>query len=371
VGTIRHLANAVSEGLKGALPWQRKTQRDKLSLAIAAALEARTGDTAEIAALLPLETERTDMRYQWLSRLVGNPLIKVEEVMEPFARGALEEACAQGQTVLLSIDQTTVRDRHGVLMVSLGYGDRALPLYWCTQGGEGNIGYEAQEGVLDQVRAWLPPVAKVMVLGDRFFGSPDLIRYCQRHGWGYRLRLKGNLLVDTGRVSTTTGELAQGVPPRGLYLTDVLLTGQEVPTNLGLLHEAGHEEAWIIAMDAVPTRARVLDYGTRWPIESLFSDFKTRGFNLEQSHLVYADRLARLILILSLALHWAARSGRDDALKHPLPVEKKAQSTLDDTATVVRRAARSQLSWFKRGLRLLRYLAQRLMPLPHFYECPA
>jgi hypothetical protein len=98
-----------------------------------------------------------------------------------------------------------------------------------------------------------------MLLGDRFFGSPDLIGYCQGHGWGYRLRLKGNLLVDTGRVSTTTGELAQGVPPRGLYLTDVLLTGQEVPTHLGLLHEAGHEEAWIIAMDAVPTRARVLN----------------------------------------------------------------------------------------------------------------
>jgi hypothetical protein len=67
----------------------------------------------------------------------------------------------------------------------------------------------------------------------------------------------------------------------------------------------------------------MLDYGTRWPIESLFSDFKIRGFNLERSHLVYADRLARLILILSLALHWTARSGRDDALKHPLPVEKK------------------------------------------------
>jgi hypothetical protein len=179
------------------------------------------------------------MRYQWLSRLVGNPLIKVEEVMEPFARGALEEACAQGQTVLLSIDQTTVRDRHGVLMVSLGYGDRALPLYWGTQGGEGNIGYEAQEGVLDQVRAWLPPVAKVMVLGDRFFGSPDLIRYCQRHGWGYRLRLKGNLLVDTGRVSTTTGELAQGVPPRGLYLTDVATHRPSSPHQPGPTSRSG------------------------------------------------------------------------------------------------------------------------------------
>jgi hypothetical protein len=50
---------------------------------------------------------------------------------------------------------------------------------------------------------------------------------------------------------------------------------------------------------------------------------------------------------------------------------KKVHSTLDNLATVVRQAAHSQLSWSKRGLRLLRYLAQRLMPLLHFYECLA
>jgi hypothetical protein len=68
---------------------------------------------------------------------VANPLIKVEEVMEPFARRALEEACAQGQTVVLSINQTAVRECHGVLMVSLGYGDRALPLYWIPKREKG------------------------------------------------------------------------------------------------------------------------------------------------------------------------------------------------------------------------------------------
>jgi hypothetical protein len=43
-----------------------------------------------------------------------------------------------------------------------------------------------------------------------------------------------------------------------------------------------------------------LDYGSRWAIEPTFSDFKGRGFQLEDSQLEHADRLERLILIMAL-----------------------------------------------------------------------
>ena len=94
-------------------------------------------------------------------------------------------------------------------------------------------------------------------------------------------------------------------------------------TNLGLLHEAGHPEPWIIAMDCAPTRATVLDYSARWAIEPMFSDFKGRGFDLEDSQLGHADRLERLLLVMSLALHWCVRVGQEDALRRPTPLEKK------------------------------------------------
>lgn len=76
-------------------------------------------------------------------------------------------------------------------------------------------------------------------------------------------------------------------------------------------------------MDCSPTRAAVLDYGSRWAIEPTFSDFKGRGFELEDSHLEQADRLERLILIMALAMHWCVRIGQDDAVQRPTPVEKK------------------------------------------------
>ena len=62
-------------------------------------------------------------------------------------------------------------------------------------------------------------------------------------------------------------------------------------------------------MDANPSEYTVLDYGMRWGIENMFSDFKSRGFGLTQSHIQKPDRLERLILIMSIALYWAISCG--------------------------------------------------------------
>jgi hypothetical protein len=67
----------------------------------------------------------------------------------------------------------------------------------------------------------------------------------------------------------------------------------------------------------------VLDYAVRWAIEPMFSDFKGRGFELEDSQLAHADRLERLILIMSLAMYWCVQVGQEDALNRPTPLEKK------------------------------------------------
>lgn len=119
----------------------------------------------------------------------------------------------------------------------------------------------------------------------------------------------------------TAGDLAAGQTER--YLPDVRLFHHAVPTNLGILREPGHREPWIIAMECAPNRAAVRDYGSRWGIEPLFSDYKSRGFDLEDTRLQAPDRLDRLLVIMALALHWCVRVGQEDARDHPTPLEKK------------------------------------------------
>lgn len=68
----------------------------KLPLAVAAMLEVRTANTMMLAAVLPLPSERLDMRAQWLIRLLKHPRFEVARVMEPLAREVLKEAGRKG-----------------------------------------------------------------------------------------------------------------------------------------------------------------------------------------------------------------------------------------------------------------------------------
>lgn len=326
MSTVKQLAEEITQGLNQVLPNVNKPVVRKLSLAIGAMIEGQTPNTVELSNLLPLETDRQDLREQWLRRLLSSPALSCETVIEPFAQEALRQAGQNRQIILLSLDQTDLGDRMAVLMLTVRLGDRSLPLAWLAEAGAANIGFPKQKVLLDKVREWIPAGADVMLLADRFYPSVDLFQWLKAQGWHYRLRLKGNLLVDTGHGDeTTTGHLAQQSTES--YWPNVRLFGVgEVMTNIGILHDEGHPEPWIIAMDCPPTRSAVLDYSSRWAIEPTFSDFKSRGFQLEDSQLKQPARLERLILIMALAMHWCVRVGYHDAVQRPTPLEKKPKS---------------------------------------------
>src|SRR3954465_14576047 len=271
-------------------------------------------------AALPRAAERLDMRYQWISRLLANPLIDIGEVMAPFARDVLARASAQAHTLVLIIDQSQVNATHQMVMVSLRVGGRAVPLAWQVKNTQGAIGFAEQRAALDRVAALLPAGVRPVLMGDRFYGSPALIAWCRAQGWDWRLRLKQDLLVfEAGGETTLAACFARG----GHLLSDIELTETRVRTNVAMVHEAGPPEPWMIALSQPPSVHRAFDYGLRWGIEAMFSDFKTRGFGLEDSHIARTDRLDRLVLVLSLALYWAVSTGMWDAVANRTPAEKR------------------------------------------------
>ena len=155
------------------MPWLRKTVLKKLPLVVAALIEARTPNTAVLAAMLPLDLAREDMRQQWLRRLLSTGELRSDRELEPFARESLQMASSSGQTVLLSMDQTDLSNRFAILMISVRVGERALPLAWWVQEGAANLGFEAQREILDKIRAWLPAGASVLLSADRFYGTVE------------------------------------------------------------------------------------------------------------------------------------------------------------------------------------------------------
>ncbi len=365
MGGIEHVAGSISVVLHERLPWQRKTQRENLALLVATMLSERSANLMSLAAALPRQPDRIDMRYQWIVRVLANPLIECDAVMLAFAREVLARAQAEagpGERVDLILDQSRASERHQILMLALRWGERALPLAWRVEETEGAIGFGVQKGLLDTVVAWLPEEARVRLLGDRFYGTPALIGHCQVLGWDYRLRLKGNLhLWIDGADAGPVERLARDTP----YLTEVELTARRVRTNVGFIQDPGHEEPWIVAMSEAPGYLTTLDYARRWGIEPMFSDFKTRGFGLEDSQIRFPDRLARLILVMALALYSAVSTGQWDAVHHATPAERRRPEQQP------KNVLRSMTSWFTRGLRRIANLLQTLQPIPQLWSVPA
>jgi hypothetical protein len=63
MGSVKRLADEVATELRAAHPRLRKTVVSKL--AVKAMIEGQTPNTVELANLLPLDSERQDMREHW------------------------------------------------------------------------------------------------------------------------------------------------------------------------------------------------------------------------------------------------------------------------------------------------------------------
>ena len=315
-GGVAHIASTIEEDLWGRCLPLFKGHIEGIADLCASALTSRCANTAEWISVMPRKADDKS-KERYISRLLSNDRIKPIKVMHGFIPELIEMSCDNGKTAILMLDQSKISDGFECLMVSLKTGERAMPVAWKVVETKGAIGFDVQEELLNSVVDMIPNDASIFLAADRFYGTSALVNWCKKHKWQYRIRLKGNLIFqhETGDI---TGEEALKA---GLHsLTEACFNNTDITTNIGIIWEKenGHKEPWFIAMECNPSKYRTLDYGMRWGIECMFSDFKSRGFSITKTHLRHADRIERLILILSIALYWAVSTGmqpRNDKTK--------------------------------------------------------
>ena len=319
-GGIAHMAAVIEDDLVDRDTGLQKPHIKGLADLAASMLACRSVNTSELLAVLPRQTKDADSRFRYINRWLQNPMIEPQRVMRGFIPEIAEVAATGGKTIILMMDQSKISDGFECLMVSLRCGERAIPVAWTVVQTSGGIGFDVQKPLLDVAVGMMPEGANILLAGDRFYGTAALIAWCQKQRWNYRLRLKDNLILHHDGGEITTGEAAKA----GMTsLLDAGLNETKVKTHIGILHEKGHKEPWIIAMSDTPSKGRVLDYGMRWGIEPMFSDFKSRGFGITKTQLQHADRIERLILVLTVALFWAASTGMAPPEKLPNHTQKK------------------------------------------------
>lgn len=126
-------------------------------------------------------------------RFLNNPAIHVREWYEGIAVAILNGMAESVGEIRLIIDSSKIGFGHQLLMVTVAYRRRAIPLAWTwIRCSRGHSSAHKQLALLSYVRGLLPKSIPVLLVGDSEFGSVDVLKTLKRWRWTYVLRQKGS-----------------------------------------------------------------------------------------------------------------------------------------------------------------------------------
>ncbi len=142
-------------------------------------LRSKSLQVGQIVTASPLEGSRDSLKKH-VQRFLKNASVSVEEYSQPLAKRMLRRLVAGGARVHLTLARTEGSD-FNILYVCLGWRGRALPLLWDML-APGASSFAEQKALLEVVASWVPPGARVLLLGDREFGTGVLAQWAVQQG---------------------------------------------------------------------------------------------------------------------------------------------------------------------------------------------
>lgn len=290
--------------------WKRKIQQMRpkerisrvktMAWLMAGIFASRSVQLGRVASKVPGNATRTSVTRR-LERFVANVSIRVCEWYEPVIRPIL--SAQTGREYRLVVDGSKVGPWHQLLLISLAYRRRTIPIAWMwVPKSRGHSSAARQLTLLRYVRSLLPSVAQVLLVGDQEFGAIEVLKQLDQWHWQYVLRQKSSQLFrpDANTPWKAFGDVIQKAGQQ-VWLGEVEYTQQHAyPTHLLAYWQLGEKEPWLLATNLACLRAALKAYRRRAWIEETFGDLKDNGFDLESSRLHTAMHLHRLTLAVML-----------------------------------------------------------------------
>ena len=292
------------------LPEARVTRCRVLALFAAGILWANSVTLLKVAAALPLPAADPSIERR-LRRFLTNPAVSVASLWEPLLPALVRSV--GGREVVVVFDPTPYRDCGTILCLGLLCRHRVLPLLWRVMPQQTPWPERLSEvlgPMLATVAAVLPAGTTVTLLADRGLVGPAIIDATRSVGWHVVLRLRASAGEET-RVRLEDGveqrlaTLPSGPGQRFHAPAAIFKEARWRTGHLTIHWDAAAREPWVLFSSRPGGAARVREYRKRVRVEATYADAKGRGFGLERSKVVAADRLERLLVALHLALWWA------------------------------------------------------------------
>jgi len=290
--------------LQRDLPQEPLTRVVNLAAVALGILRSNSLPVGQIITASPLEGTRDSLKKR-VQRFLKNASVVVDDYYQPLAQRILQRLVAGGARVHLTLDRTEWGG-FNVLSVCVGWRGRALPLLWRML-GPGASSFAEQKALLEVVASWLPPGARVLLLGDREFGTGVLAQWALQQSWEVGLRLRAH---EYGRRAGAAyfAMLPLRLPGERRFWPHVACTQNHAVEglHLAMYWAPTATEPWYLITTEPTCKLACASYQKRCRIEEMFKDFKNngRGFGLELTGVRHADRLARLLLALALVYTW-------------------------------------------------------------------
>lgn len=306
------LYDSTRSTLASRLPTALASQLDTLALVLVGVVQSMSAQLGKIARAMPLDTKQA-AKEQRVRRLLDNPRISQAEHYQPLLRAALHGL--KGQRVQVLLDRVLLNDQHNLLVLSVGFRRRSLPLAWIALSHRGKSSLADQQAVLEAGLSVLPEGVRISVHADSEFRSCELFAWLRERQCDVMLGIYGNTRIRLSPGGPLT-PLDEWLSDRSTvaYLNEVYVTEAGFgPVNVLGWWVKQADGSWKVqaVMTNLVANWRTYRLGSRrmW-IETVFRDWQSGGFQLDRCGIEERERVAQLLMVLAIAYVWLVSLGR-------------------------------------------------------------
>jgi len=282
-----------------------------LALLTACLLDGTPAHLTALAEALPDVETDTNVKAQRVRRFLSTPKISPQRVL-PLFIVLLRPLLQQLPELILAMDRTTwkTRQRHvNILMVSVYFEGRAIPLFWVVWDRGGASSYTQWTTVLSPVmtelqkHAWCAHIP-IIVVADREFASPRLAQWLkQTYCVESVLRLKRSAYLGDQDQSVQLAALLQHFPQASTrhYRQITVTKTSDFLVNVTITWGAQYDEPLVVIATQKGAKQAIDTYEKRFGIEPMFKDQKSNGFDIEGTKVTAPKRIETLLIMMALA----------------------------------------------------------------------
>lgn len=216
-----------------------------------------------------------------------------------------------GSEWLLCLDRTNWKfgkKNINILVLGVAYKGVCIPLLWTLLNKRGCSNTHERICLIQHFLRVFGPEVIYTLTADREFIGQEWIQWLKDQKIHFRIRIRNNTKMRSARGNRMVHARTLF---RGLSIGKVMVLKNTRRVWGVELYIVGlrTKDDYVILVTAEAPGSAMEDYKRRWEIEMLFSCLKKRGFDFESTHLAEAERVSKLMALLTLAFCWCLLQG--------------------------------------------------------------